>query len=250
MTNKKIFLPPEAENSREVPPAVRLIIKTCQKIPPLPSSILELLQKLASPEVSVKEISRIIERDQALSAMILKQINSAYYGLPRRVYSLKQAVALLGINEIRHLALRLSLRKTLLSEEALFLHALKVAALCEHRTEGGFDPSLAYTAGLLHDIGKLVLKIAFKERYQHLDSQHLWGRNLTEFEKDLFLVDHAQAGGLLADFWRLPPVLAEAIMNHHRSPEGLAGLVGLADEAVNTEELSVEEKDLLSRLSL
>ena len=246
MINKKNSLQ-ALQNGQRTPEAVKLIIKICQKIPPLPSSILELLQKLANPESSVQDIGQIIERDQALSAMILKQVNSAYYGLPRKVYSLRQAVALLGINEIRHLALRLSLRKTLLSEEDLFLHALKVATLSELRSDE-IDPSLAYTAGLLHDIGKLVLKITFKESYQRLRGRGLWGPALQQAERELFHLDHAEAGGLLAEFWQLPPVLVEAIKNHHLSQEGVAGLVRETDEALNTGQLSDAEQKIISQI--
>ena len=202
------------------------ILKRVQVIPPLPTSAMRVIALTKNPLTSAKALETVIEQDPALVVSILRQANSAYYGYARRISSLQEAIVILGIQVIQGLVISAAVAPLLKSkllgyeieQEGLWKHSLLTAMaakrLCQHRKLPYGD--VAFTAGLLHDIGKLIISVYVQQVGDHLL------RKVTEtklsyvvLEKTVIGFDHAKVGGFLAKSWDLPNDLAAAISCHH-----------------------------------
>ncbi len=202
---------------------------TIQRIKPIPQIALKVMRMIHSDEVSMSVIGKEIRQDQVLSARIIQLSNSAFVNPRSRIQTIDQALAMLG--ERRILLLTLSIFTEWYYKDAdngyslckggLFQHALGVAYTAQEiaKLTGKIEPALAYTAGLLHDIGKIVLD-------QWVDKQYpLFYRNLysdenlslSQVERKMFTLDHTVAGAKLAKFWDLPENLALVIEHHHNT---------------------------------
>lgn len=203
------------------------LAKMVEKIPPFPQSVNRILEITASVDCPPKEIVAVIEHDPILTMKLLKLVNSAYFGLSKEVTSIKQTVVYVGINTIKNVAITLATLAALpkpvcsgLDAQQIWRHSLQVGVIARLVARNKKIPSqhLAsyFVAGLLHDIGKLVLAEFVAQEYaalltldQTLPFYQLEQRNLG--------VDHAQVGGLIAAKWQFPPELVEAIRLHHRA---------------------------------
>lgn len=202
------------------------------RLPSLPSVYVEIVEATRSTEVSVEDVGEIVARDIAMTAKVLHLVNSAFFGLPRQISSPGQAVAYLGLDTIRALVLSLhafgqfdSSPVNGFSLDALWTHSLEVASgakrlgLLEALPRKAVDE--AFVAGLLHDIGKIVLACNFQDEYSALHqqaSQH--SRAMVEAELEAFGADHAEVGGYLLGLWGLPNSVVEAITYHHHPHAG------------------------------
>lgn len=208
---------------------------------------MKLVSLLTKPEVDHNEIIQAVQLDVILSAKLLALCNSAAMGFASVVSSVDQAVLLLGQREISRLALSLSFGETLtrklpgyaIEPEALRQHALMTALVTGPVVQalpvGDVDAPTAYTAGLVHDIGKIVLdqalEPAVQEQIRALIQQGQCA--LVEAEQSIIGCDHAQVGACLLEQWKLPEVIIEAVANHHRpilkpKPK-LSAIVHIAD---------------------
>ncbi len=152
---------------------------------------------------------------------MLRLANSGFFGYARQVASLTRAVMLLGFATVKNLALGVKIWETLVLEHGLSLtelweHSAVVAAAARQiaqRTRTA-DPEEVFTAGLLHDVGRVVLTLRFRQEYASASA----GPNgeLTERERAAFGVDHSQAGAWLAEAWQLPVAIAETVAQHHQ----------------------------------
>ncbi|MBA2485805.1 MAG: HDOD domain-containing protein [Nitrospira sp.] len=183
------------------------------------------VQKLASmigrTNVSAEEIGILIEKDQVLSAKVLRLANSPFYGFPSRIASVAHAVVVLGLNVVKGLTLcatAFDMMKNAGMNE-LWRHSLGVAITAHilgTRAELK-NPEEVFVAGLLHDIGKVVLYVKWPDVGQQITTAtHKTSRSLMETEQELFEVTHADVGGWLATAWHLPSSLREPIFYHHR----------------------------------
>lgn len=202
------------------------VLKRVHALPPLPSSAIQVLELTNNPASSAKELESVIGMDLALTAGILRQANSAYYGYPRRISSLREAIVLLGFQVTQELAMSAAISPVLKSnlagyeidQEGLWKHSLLTAMaarrVCQHcKLPYG---EVAFIAGLLHDIGKLVISVYVQEVGDFL-LQKAQDTPLTfvELEEKVIGFDHARAGGFLARSWNLPEELVAAISFHH-----------------------------------
>ncbi|SDI41186.1 HDOD domain-containing protein [Desulfosporosinus hippei] len=202
------------------------VLKRVHTLPPLPSSAIQVLELTKNPATSAKELETVIGMDPALTAGILRQANSAYYGYPRRISSLREAIVLLGFQVTQELAMSAAISPILktnllgyeIDQEGLWKHSLLTAMaarkVCQHcKLPYG---EVAFTAGLLHDIGKLVISVYVQEVGDFL-VQKAKDTPLTfvELEERVIGFDHARAGGFLARSWNLPEELVAAISFHH-----------------------------------
>jgi len=205
---------------------LKALISEIKELPTLPQVAVTLMDLLDDPSTSAPEINRVMARDPALAGKILKLVNSAYYGLSNKVSSLNQAIVILGFKTVKSVALSASVmglfkgpKDSGVFDRALFWkHSIACACVARLAAEKskGFDPETAFSAGLLHDIGKLVLA-------HHLPSKADEIVRLAEEKKSSFLdaereileTDHTEIGRWLADTWDLPGELGEAIGNHH-----------------------------------
>jgi putative nucleotidyltransferase with HDIG domain len=217
-------------------------IKLIDSLPTLPSVLSKILTAAADPEASALELGQLISTDQSLSAVLLKLVNSAYYGLYRRIDSVTQAIVMLGFFEVRNLTLAATAFRSIggsssqYNRARLWRHSLATAMATErcarllNATRQG-----CFESGLLHDIGRVVLDLLYPDRFVvATDRVRAGDSSLVEVEREIFGMDHAEVGGLLAERWNLPPAVTEAIQNHH-NPEnakvdaGLTGMVAIAD---------------------
>lgn len=208
------------------------LAKMVERIPPFPQSVNRILEITASVDCPPKEIVAVIEHDPILTMKLLKLVNSAYFGLSKEVTSIKQTVVYVGINTIKNVAISLAtlaaLPKTTckgLDAQQIWRHSLQVGVIARlvarHKKIPSNQLASYFVAGLLHDIGKLVLAEFLAEDYAGLLMEAV-DRPLYQRERQRFGVDHAEVGGLIAAKWQFPADLVEAICQHHSeelSPE-------------------------------
>lgn len=207
---------------------VRGAIARCDTLPSPPMLYMQLNSAMNSDKSDARQIARLVSQDVALAAKILQLVNSSFFGLGRRVSSIDQTVALLGITRIKALVLTEVILKQFRPPERLkefacgtfWEHSSMVAELARliSREEGQRDdrPDQAFTAGLLHDIGKLIFASQFQDEYlQVLRESHETGEPLSVVEMRTMGVNHAEVGSYLLALWGLPPRLIEAVTLHH-----------------------------------
>lgn len=209
----------------------RLVAKL-EVIPSLPTLYNQLVSELESANVSMKKVGEIIAQDIGMSSKILQLVNSAYFGAPRRVSDLSQAVTLLGLNMIKTLVLSISLfdqfdqgQVSVRFLQAVQSHGLAVGMLARElsklEAENKQVREQAFTAGLLHDMGKLVLAANFPQAYAEVLTQSkAQGRIMAEVEVELFGASHAEVGAYLLGLWGLPTAIIEALAFHHQPLHG------------------------------
>ena len=203
--------------------SIRQKILASPQLPTLPAIAVEVLDLAQQDEVDVAQISKTIGRDPALAAKVLKTANSSFYGQTQAVATMGRALLVLGLQSVKTLVLSFSLLPTLqrgasdgFDATAFWrrtLHAATAARLLARRV-GNVPEEESFLATLLADIGVLVLSRAYGAEY---DAVHAAARShdeLAKAERAAFGVTHAEAGALLAETWRLPPVLVEPIARH------------------------------------
>ncbi len=207
----------------------------------LPSTTMRLMDLLDDATVGADEVLAVIEKDPSLTANLLKLCNSAYYGLRRQVGTARQALVLLGNRTIVNLAFAASMGDVLrgpltgyhMERNQMWHHALGTALGAAHLASRQPDVSLrerAFTAGLVHDIGKLLLNGALKQKLVQLPSEPT-AAALQAAEVQIMGFDHAEAGAALAQAWNFPPALVDLIAGHHRPGGDAVGGNGNDPEA-------------------
>jgi len=206
----------------------RLQTLVCQMdhLPSIPSLYMQVVQKSSRSDASVDEIGAIIGRDMGMTAQILKLTNSAFFGLGRQFSSAVEAVAYLGLDTIKSLVLSIhafsqfdKAETGALKIEALWNHSLQVASSAKRisKLEGQEAKAVeeAFTAGMLHDIGKLVLAVNLPDEYTEVTRLAHTGLELPLAEHQIFGANHADVGGYLIGLWGLPVPVVEAVALHH-----------------------------------
>lgn len=205
---------------------VEKVVARIGDLPAMPEIVTKVMQITEDPGVAVSDVSELIEQDPALTAKLLKVSNSSYYGMRQVVGTLKLALVILGVREVRNIVLGISVVDTLsdastdrlLNKEGLWKHSVTVASFSK-KLGIHLDLSLQgedFIAGLLHDIGKLVLWRQMQDEYIEVyDAAKENGGSLHEFELDRLGFDHADAAFAIAESWALPESLADALFTHH-----------------------------------
>ncbi len=206
---------------------LRLVVNRCSVLPSLPRLYSEIIEVLQDPEAGVQDIGAIIVKDVAMTAKILKLVNSTFFGLGNEITNPSEAVAYLGTETIKSLILIThafsdsEIRLDGLTLESLWAHSLatsnaaRTVAFCEGAEKKLLDES--FVAGLLHDIGKLVFAINLPKEYQTaINFARAKQLPLAVAEKQVFGATHADVGGYLLGLWGLPVPVVEAIALHHR----------------------------------
>lgn len=199
---------------------LRIQLGAVGALPPLPSTFAALQRALADPSIDLSKVSAIIQKDPAVSAKVLQVCNSAFFRLPRRVSTIKQAVSYLGLSTVRSMVLSAELfrpGKPLspgLDLGQMQRHALSVAAIARALAADAPWAEDAFLAGLLHDVGFLLLARQFKDQMQRALEATAAGMPLAEAEQKFVGVSHGVAGGYLLGLWGLPYEVVEAVANH------------------------------------
>lgn len=210
-------------------PAARdiLLRRNCE-LPPIPGVAVRLLALLAEEDVGLGDVAETISADATIAAEVLRAANTAYYGIRGEVTSIPHAARLLGIARIRALAATIALRRYLGASLKLpavqrsWRHNLACAATAEQiALRLGGNPADAYTAGLLHDIGRLALLVAHPQQYPaFLDAADARGTDLLRLERALLGMDHCEAGQWFAQQLLLPQVFQD-VAGHHHTPDAI-----------------------------
>lgn len=203
-------------NSQEVIERIEKI----ESLPTIPSILRKILGIIEDPNVSLQKISDFVASDPTLTARILKMVNSPIYGFPGRISSVNHAMVILGLNAVKGLLIGVSVFEVMKKNMVgLWEHSLSsaiYARIVSNRKELE-SPEEISVAALLHDIGKVILLIAFKDDYTKiLENTNKRENFLYELEKEYFGITHAEIGGIVGKKWNFPLKLIEPIMNHHR----------------------------------
>ena len=210
--------------------SLRRKIGALEQLPSIPAVYLELNQAMADPNVTNQKMARIIEKDPAMAAKTLQLVNSAAFGLLKQITSLHTAISYLGMDLIKNLSLAVHIFAALegLGVRSYFSfnteqqHALIMARVAKRLVTGRRQTQNAYTAALLHDIGKLLLAVCIPEKFVKAQlASKATGRPLHEIESEMLGITHAEAGAYLLSLWGLPYPIVEAVAYHHNPAAAL-----------------------------
>lgn len=203
------------------------LVGSMDRLPSLPTLYNKIIDVLNSPDASMRKVGEIISMDIGMTAKVLQLVNSAYFGLRRHINTPVEAVVYLGMEQIKALVLSVHIftyaETKGFSEDFLkdvwdhsFLTGVYAKAIAESRMEEKEMIDAAFTAGVLHDVGKLIFIYNFPQRYWDLvkraRSEHI---PFYQLEKEEFNVTHSEIGAYLLSIWGLPDEIVEAVMFHH-----------------------------------
>lgn len=223
-------------------------IQELKNLPTLPTIATEILRIVREDRLSVNQMLPVIEKDPPLAMKILHIANSAYYGVRREIKSLRNAVVMLGLNEISRIALAFSVIRVLSPKDGeidwrnLWRHSIAcgyIAQIIAERAGMGLYDGL-YSLGLLHDIGKIVLYKVDSENYLKV-FEKLKGDVRGDCEREYFGLTHEEAGEIVAKKWKLPVEFITVIGHHHSIDE-------IEDERLKDAAAMINVADYLTRL--
>ncbi len=231
----------------EVDEMVTLLDKI-EEIPTLPTIYTKVTTLIANPNSTVNEIARVIEMDQALTSKILRIVNSSFFGFNRKIVSINQAIVLMGFNTIRNTVLSASVFKSFadiarnnFDLRRFWRHSIAcgiISSILDNKLGTGYKDE-TFVAGLLHDMGKIILNQYFEKEFcdtiAYSDNNNL---SFYDSERKIIGFSHDEIGEYIAERWKLPFSLVESIALHHqpenlRSNPKLVSLVHLADVFTN-----------------
>jgi diguanylate cyclase (GGDEF)-like protein len=201
-------------------------IKNEPRLPSLPAIAIRVLELAKQENASIQAVAKVISSDPALSAKVIKTVNSSFYGLPHHVSTINHALVLLGLQTVKTLALGFSLVGSINAKKhAKFdylrfwrqsLYSAVAARVLDKALKRGTHEE-AFLAGLLSDIGTLAMHQAIGEPYDELLAISQGDQvELVRLSRQKFNLDHAEVGGMLAEHWKFPQVLVEPIRQHHQ----------------------------------
>lgn len=209
------------------------ILSRVKALPAMPVAALEVIRILQDPNADANQVRQAIEHDPGLTANVLRLANSAFFGGPKSIGSLREAVVRLGLKRIMRVVVasaaapvvRVEVRGYDLPAGQLWEHSAAVAIATDFVAEavGLRTPESAFTAGLLHDVGKIVLGTYVEVDAGPINSLAV-GEKLSfdEAERRVLGVDHAEVGAVVLEAWKLPPAVVDAVRHHHSPPAGMS----------------------------
>jgi HD-like signal output (HDOD) protein len=200
--------------------------------------VAKISRMVENPETSAAEVGRLISQDQVLSAKVLRMANSAFFGMSRKISSISQALVILGFEVVKGLVLTSSVFDMIQKSMAgLWEHSIGCAAASGAVATllGRDDAEEILVAGLLHDLGKVVLALNLPEEMK-LVREKVKNDNISFYEAETQILDfdHCELGQWLAEHWNLPESLSEPMRLHHRPEKAVlnpecAAIVHMAD---------------------
>lgn len=197
-------------------------------IPAVPMVAVRIVKLIDDPKTTVEDLQKAIMADQALAARVLKMANSAFYGVRHNVDTISEAITIMGFNTIRNLTLAIATREVYKSfgliEQKLWEHSLgvSIASGIIASKIPAIKNEEAVVAGLLHDVGKVIMNNAEPERFALL-THRVYEERVTysDIEEEVFGFTHAEAGHILSEKWGFPEMLCNVIYHHHKCPGDL-----------------------------
>lgn len=234
-------------------------------LPPLPVALATIMNLMADEDVSIKELEKAILQEPAITTKILSLSNSAFYGYRRRISTISQAVVVLGLTTVRNLVLGVYVvdgfrmprgQHAALDGEQFWLHCVCTATVSGiiARRVSGVDQETSWIAGLLHDMGKMVLSVGMPDVYRDLVARcRAENRSLRALEEEQLGANHAHVGEWMSQRWQLPENITTAIRYHHEPQTAsgepkLVATVHLADILVKQEQLGESGEPLVPKI--
>ena len=202
------------------------IIDGLNQIPTLPSVVSQLLKVINHPNSSADNAATLVEKDVALATKVLKLANSSYYGIPRTITNIRSAIVILGFSTVKSLVLSSSVLKmfddndsqALFDKNSFWKHSVEVAMMAKSltkRTSLRNDADLAFSGGLLHDVGKLILTQYAYDDYKGVIEEAAKGEEpIIDIENRVMGITHSQISGMLLERWGIPESLQIPISYH------------------------------------
>lgn len=238
--------------------AMLLKLAELEDLPTLPAVVQKILFATNDPQAGARDLTALMRNDQALSARVLKVSNSAFYGLRSKVATIDRAVSVIGFDEVRRIALTALVAKSFPDRAGIasfpldrfWIHSAAVAwGAKDLLAKSEVPPDEAFTTGLLHDIGKLIVCQYYPKHFflivHYVQSLSL---DTVEVEMEILGVTHGQVGAGLAGIWGLPPIYLKVMTGHHlETPRGAVGdpsdllvaAVRVADAAARRQRIGV-----------
>jgi len=197
------------------------------RLPTIPAVHARAMSVLNDPDLEVKHLARLVETDPSLTAAVIRSANSAASGPTRRIATAGEAVVRIGLNTTRRIVMSAvigesfrGLARSGINTADLWRHVLASALIADSITAQGPERSTAFTAGLLHDVGRMAMAQADPIRYSRIVQMAREGIEASETEEEVFGRSHAAWGAEAAETWSLPADVIEAIGDHHRGSAG------------------------------
>jgi len=199
-------------------------VRACPNLPSLPAIAMQVLELAKQTDVDLAEIARIISKDPAMSGKILKTVNSSFYGRSQLVSTISHALVILGLQSVKTLVLGFSLVSNLTRAKSKGFKHLNywkrsifaaTAARSIAAKANLVQQEEAFLAALLMDIGMLVLDLVIGDQYGEVNDKAVSHEDLAPIENADLGGTHAEVGGIIAEQWKLPPLLATPILHHH-----------------------------------
>ncbi len=211
---------------KPLPPALQKALSKVTEVGALPEVTVQIVHVVEDPDATARDIQEVVQADPALATKLLKVVNSAFYGLPSQIASLDRAILMLGLNVVKNLALATSLTKLLKAEPIskefgprdLWRHCIAVGVGARQIAEltRVAQRDEAFVAGLVHDLGLIVLQqVAGNEMSQVAETCYREPQNYCDVEQQLIGADHQVVGAALANKWKFPVLLRNAVGYHH-----------------------------------
>ncbi len=246
---------------------VKQVISNIRNLPTPPIVFHQIQKVISDPNSSAANVAAVLAEDPAMSVKVLKLTNSAFYGLAREIESVKHAVMIIGMEAIKNLVLSASVLDMFKNEkldqevqEEFWRHSL-ATAFCGRllakrlKARGMVDPDTAFSSGLLHDVGKLIISCFLPEENAKLQEARAEDKISPDYiiEERVLGFNHAQIGGFLATQWKLPKRLGDSIAYHHNPQVSedelpIAYLVHLGDYIARKTFISTLNEEIVCEL--
>lgn len=229
MSEATIETQAEAPTTNAARPEDRLdvLLQSAKDMPTIPRIAVHVAKLVDNPNASARQVATALASDQVLTARVLRMANSAFYGAPRRISTVTDAIVLLGMRTIRNMAMAVSCFDVL--DRELQCYAMRRGDMWRHAFCVGYAAQLlakrthylateeAFVAGLMHDIGKVIVSLSFADDFNRV--LEIAASNDLPFylaEQQVLGFDHAEVGARVCENWKLPQQLVETIRYHHR----------------------------------
>jgi HD-like signal output (HDOD) protein len=243
------------------------LIQKMDDLPILPNIISKVMKIIDNPYSNADHLTELISMDQSLTVKTLKLANSAYYGFPREIVTVTEAVVVLGFLTVRNLILTSTLYNIFVNEtderefdrRKFWKHSV-ATAICARlivsaTAPGQKEEEEAFTLGILHDVGKVFLDTSYHEQFLNVLKEHRKNRKepFYETERRMLGIDHGEIGSLIIDKWNLPENFIEPIKYHHfpslASDKFMTGVLHVADIISKYSVANYDGADIVSQIS-